>query len=81
MRSLHKNIQLLLESFKTPFLPQYFSFYSLMTFLMMLSVILLSMLLILRPTISVICAVRFVAATRIDFLYTRNCGLGQEVVR
>ena len=47
MGSLHKNIQLILEFLKGPFLVLHFSYYTLMTFLMMLSVILLSMLLIL----------------------------------
>ena len=43
MGSLHKNIQLMLEFLKAPFLVQHFSYYTLMTFLM-LSVILVSML-------------------------------------
>ena len=51
MRSLHKNIQLMLELLKAPFFILHFSFYTLMTFLMMLSVILLSMLMILHSTL------------------------------
>ena len=47
MESLHKNIQLMLEFLKTPLLVPHFSYYTLMTFLMILSVILLSMLMIL----------------------------------
>ena len=47
MGSLHKNIQLILEFLRAPFLVLHFSYYTLMTFLMMLSVILLSMLMIL----------------------------------
>ena len=47
MGSVHKNIQLMLEFLKAPFLVLHFSYYTLMTFLMMLSVILLSMLMIL----------------------------------
>ena len=47
MGSLHKNIQLMLEFLKAPFLVLHFSYYTLMTFLMMLSVILLSLLMIL----------------------------------
>ena len=43
MRSLHKNIQLMLEFLNAPFLVLHFSCYTLMTFLMMLFVILLSM--------------------------------------
>ena len=45
--SLHKNTQLMLEFLKAPFLVINFSYYTLITFLMMLSVILLSMLMIL----------------------------------
>ena len=54
MESLHKNIQLMLEFLKAPFLVLHFSYYTLMTFLMMLSVILLSMLMVLLSIISVI---------------------------
>ena len=42
-----KNIQLMLDFLKAPFLVLHFSYYTLMTFLMMLSVILLSKLMIL----------------------------------
>ena len=45
--SVHKNMQLMLEFLKALFLVLHFSYYTLMTFLMMLSVILLSMLMIL----------------------------------
>ena len=54
MGSLHKNIQLMLEFLKAPFLVLHFSYYTLMTFLMMLSVILPSMLMILVSVLSVI---------------------------
>ena len=54
MGSLHKNIQLMLEFFNGPFLVLHFSYYTLMTFLMLLSVLLLSMLVILLSTVSVI---------------------------
>ena len=54
MESLHKNIQLMREFIKAPFLVLHFSYYTLMTFLMMLSVILLSMLMILLSILSVI---------------------------
>ena len=47
MESLHKNIQLMLESLKGPFLVLHISYYTLMTFLTMLSVILLSTLMVL----------------------------------
>ena len=45
--SFQKNIQLMLDFLKAPFLVLHFSYYTLMTFLMMLSVILLSKLMIL----------------------------------
>ena len=54
MESLHKNIQLMLVFPKAPFLVLHFSYYRLMTFLMMLSVILVSMLMILLSVLGVI---------------------------
>ena len=54
MGSLHKNIQLMLEFLKAPFLVLHFSYYTLMTFLTMLFVILLSMLMTLLSILSVI---------------------------
>ena len=51
--SLDKNIQLMVEFLKAPPLVLHFSYYTLMTFLM-LSVILLSMLMILLSILSVI---------------------------
>ena len=54
MESLHKNIQLMLEFLKAPFLDLHFSYYTLMIFLTMLSVILLSMLMILLSILNVI---------------------------
>ena len=53
MESLRKNIQLMLEFLKAPSLVLHFSCYTLMTFLTMLSVILLSMLMILPFILSV----------------------------
>ena len=53
MGSFHKNILLILELFKVPFLAQNLSYYTLMTFLMMLSLILLSMLMILLSSLNV----------------------------
>ena len=47
MEGLHKNIQLMVEFLKAPFLGLHFSCYTLMTFLTMLSAILLSMLIML----------------------------------
>ena len=54
MGNLHKNIQLMLEFLQGLFLVLYFSYYTLMTYLMMLSVMLLSMLMILLSTLNVI---------------------------
>ena len=54
IESLHKNIQLMLELLKAAFLVLQFSYCTLMTFLMMLSVILLFMLIILLSGLSVI---------------------------
>ena len=54
MESLHKNNQLILEFLKGPFLVLHFSCYTLMAFLMMISVILLSMRMILLSILSVI---------------------------
>ena len=51
MGRLHKNIQLMMEA---PFLGLHFSCYALITFMMMLSVILLSVLMILLSTLSTI---------------------------
>ena len=54
MGSLHKNIRLMMEFLKGPFLVLHISCCTLMTFLIMLSVIIVSMLLILLPTLSLI---------------------------
>ena len=54
MGNLHKNIQLMLVFLKGLFLVPHFSYYTLMTFLMMLSEILLSMLTILLSTLKAI---------------------------
>ena len=54
MGIFHKNINLKLEFLKAPFLVIHFSYYTLMTFLMMLSVILLSMLMMLLSTLNMI---------------------------
>ena len=52
--SPHKNIQLMLELLKAPFLVIKFSYYTLMTFLVILSVIFLLMLMILLSALSMI---------------------------
>ena len=54
MEILHKDIQLMLQFLKASSSTLRFSYYRLMTFLTMLSVILLSMLIILLPILSVI---------------------------
>ena len=54
MGHLHKNTLLMLEFLKDPLLVLHFSYYTLMTFLMMLSAILLSMLMILPSTLNAI---------------------------
>ena len=54
MESYHKFIREMLEFLKAPFLVLHFSYYTIMTFLMMLSVILLSMLMLLLSTLIVI---------------------------
>ena len=55
MENLHKNnFQLMLVFLKAPLLVPHFSYYTLMTFLVMLSVILLSMLMILLSILGVI---------------------------
>ena len=51
MGSLQKNMQLMLEFREALFLVLHFSYYILMTFLMMLSILLLSMLIILLSTL------------------------------
>ena len=52
--NLHKNIQLMLEFLKAPYLVLHFSCYTLLTFLIMLPVILLSMLMKLLSILSVV---------------------------
>ena len=52
MISFHNNIQLMMEFLKSPFLVLHFSYFRWITFLMMLSVILLSMLMILISILS-----------------------------
>ena len=54
MGSLHKNIQFMLQFLKGPFLVLHLSCYTLITFLLMSSVILLSMLMILLTILGVI---------------------------
>ena len=80
MISLHKNIQLMLEFLKTPFLILHIYCCSVMSFLMVLFVILLSILIILSNLWSGIWSV---ATTRISFWTwiwsTKHSRLKQEV--
>ena len=80
--NLHKNIQLMLDFFKDTSLALQFYYYTLMTFLMMFSVILLSMLTILS-TINLIG--RLICDNNYTGFWTwmwssRHCGLGQWTV-
>ena len=68
--SLHKNIQLMLQFLKAPPLVLHFSFYTLMIFLIILSVILLSMLMILLPIVSVIS--QLICGNNFDWLLILN---------
>ena len=52
--SLHENIQLMLEFPKAPFLVLHFPYYTLMTFLIILFVVVLSLLVILLSTVNAI---------------------------
>ena len=70
MESLHKNIQLMWEFLKAPFLVLHFSYYTLMIFLMMLSVILLSKLMILLSILSVIG--RLICVNNLNWLLNLN---------
>ena len=70
MESLHKNIQLMREFLKGPFLALNFSYYTLMIFLTKLSVILLSMLNIL---LSILCVIRhLICGNNLDWLLNLN---------
>ena len=62
MGTLQKNIQLIMDFLRVPFLFLHFFNYTLMTFPMMLSVILMSILIILLSTLSMK-GTWFVAAT------------------
>ena len=69
MESLHKNIQLMLEFRKVPFLALHFSYCTLMNFLTILSVILLSMPMILLSILSVI---RHLCGNNLNWLLNLN---------
>ena len=70
MESLHKNIQLMWEFLKGPFLALHFSYYTLMIFLTKSSVILLSMLNIL---LSILCVIRhLICGNNLDWLLNLN---------
>ena len=79
--NLHKNIQLM-EFLKALFLALHFSNHTLMTFLTILSVILLSMLMILLSTLNMIrhliCGNKWDWYLNSNLIYAKR-GLGQEV--
>ena len=68
--SPHKNIQLMLELLKAPYLVLHFSYYISMTFLRMLFVILLCMLMILLCILSVIR--RLICGNNLNWLLNLN---------
>ena len=78
MENLDKNMQLMLEFLKAPFLVVHFSCYGFITFLIMLSVILLSVLMILLSILSVIrhliCGNKLNCLLNLN-LINRHCGL------
>ena len=78
MENLDKNMQLMLEFLKAPFLVVHFSCYRFITFLIMLSVILLSVLMILLSILSVIrhliCGNKLNCLLNLN-LINRHCGL------
>ena len=71
MQSFHKNIQSMIEFLKVPLFILPFSYYTLITFLTVLFVILLSMLMILLSTISMsrhlICVKNLKVASELEF--------------
>ena len=81
-RSYTNDILVMLDSLKGPFLVLHFSYYILMTFLMILSVILLSILMIILSTVTVIshliCGNHWNWLLNLNLIYETR-GLGQEV--
>ena len=75
MESLHKNIQLMLDFLNAPFV-QHFSYYTLTTFLMILSVILLSKLMILISIPSVIR--HLICGNNLNWLLNSNLDWGKN---
>ena len=71
MQSFHKNIQSMIEFLKVPLFILPFSYYTLITFLTVLFVILLSMLMILLSTISrhLICVKNLKWPPNLNFMY------------
>ena len=85
MGKLRKNIQLMLEFLKAPFLVLLFSYYTLMIFLMMLSIILQSMLMISLSILGVIryliCGNNFNWLLKLDLIYaTLWTGAGSSLL-
>ena len=69
MESLHRSIQLTLEFLKALFLLLHFSYYTLMTFLTTLSIILLSMLMIILSSPSLI---KYLICNNLNWLMNLN---------
>ena len=73
MASVEKNIQLMLELLKAPFLVLHFPYYTFMTFLMMLPVILLSVLMALLSILSavrhLICDSSLISLLNLNLIY------------
>ena len=81
MVSLHMNDQVMLDSPKASFLVLHFFYYTLMTFLMILSGILLSMLMILLSILSVICGNNLNWLLNLNLIYeTLWTGLGSGLL-
>ena len=85
MESLHMNIQLMLEFLKAPFLVLHFSYYTLMTFQMIISVILLSILMILISILSgirhLICGNNLNWILNLNLIYeTLSTGSGSDLL-
>ena len=81
-KSYTNDILVMLDPLKGPFLVLHFSYYILMTFLMILSVILLSILMIILSTLTVIshliCGNNWNWLLSLNLIYETR-GLGQEV--
>ena len=80
MESLHKIIKLMLEFLKAPFLVPHFSYYTLMTFLTILSLILVTACnhhLIIATASDM--GQQLELASELESDLQRHCGLGKEL--